>query len=257
MIRPGKDDLDPHHVRHDDATYGQGVLRVRAVDMLADKTTRYSYDEIRRPPDRRIVNGMGPTVGLAVLSESGWFGRSPPLGAWFALAALVMMIAAYALVRRRRASRPDATSPSAIADRLRQVWVIVALVGPGMAVLSGADLATIAWWWVAGQAFSTVLLASAGVLVLVVMHAREALLVAPQERARTWSVFCAVLLSTLCIPLVFLGISAVTPWDVRTSFTLAMCAAYAVAVMAGAASHNRAPLSESNAPLGAGANEWR
>ena len=106
-------------------------------------------------------------VGFPVLPEESWLARPPSVGSWIALATLVAMIAAYTLVRRGRNSSPQIT-PDLVRteEHARRVWLTLALLLPGLAVLSDADLRAVAWWFVAGPAFSTVLLVNVGLLVL-------------------------------------------------------------------------------------------
>lgn len=64
--------------------------------------------------------------------------------------------------------------------------MLVALLGPGLAVFSGARPLAVAWWLVAGPAFSTVPLVSASLLALILTHPREVLFVLPAQRVGAW-----------------------------------------------------------------------
>lgn len=169
-----------------------------------------------------------------MLPEESWFARSPSLGSWIALAALVAMVAAYTLVRSGHNTSAQSAPRELLRteEHARALWLTLALLGPGLAVLSDADLLAVAWWFVAGPAFSTVLLVSVGVLVLVLAHPRQALLVPPHQRVGTSVVSGLLLAATLCIPLVFVAISSGTDWHATTSLTCAMGAGYALAVIA-------------------------
>lgn len=172
-------------------------------------------------------------VGFPVLPEESWFARSPSLGSWIALAALVAMIAMYTLVRRGRISSPETTRDLVrTEEHARRVWLTLALLGPGLAVLSDAHLLAVAWWFVAGPAFSTVLLVSVGLLMLILAHPRQALVVPPHQRVGTSVVSGLLVAATLSIPLVYVAISSGTDWRATTSLTSAMGAGYALAVIA-------------------------
>lgn len=179
-------------------------------------------------------------LGFAVLPAESWFARSPPLGSWIALGALVAMITAYMLVRRGRTTSPETARQLRIGEQARRAWLIVALVGPAVVVLSDAPLLAVVWWFVAGPAFSTVVLVSVFALVFVLAHPREALLVPAHQRVGTWLVTGLLLAATVCIPLVFLTLNAGTDWDATTSLACAMCAAYAFAVTADLLVHRAA-----------------
>lgn len=173
-------------------------------------------------------------VGFPVLPEESWLAHSPSLGSWVALAALVAMIAAYTLVRRAHNTSTQTASRELprIEEHARRVWLTLALLGPGLAVLSDAHLLAVAWWFVAGPAFSTVLLVSVGLLMLILAHPRQALVVPPHQRVGTSVVSGLLVAATLCIPLAFVAISSGTDWRVTTSLTCAMGAGYGLAVIA-------------------------
>lgn len=174
---------------------------------------------------------MRLAVGFQALSEGSWFAHSPSLGSWIALIALVAMNFAYMLVRRG-ATTPQTTRHPRIAQHAPRVWVVVALLGPGVAVVSNAPPRAVIWWFVAGPAFSTVLLFSVFLLVLIIAHPRETLIGPAQERVGAWIVSGVLLAASLCLPLVFLALSTGAEWDATTSLACAMCAAYALAVIA-------------------------
>lgn len=142
------------------------------------------------------------------------------------------MVTAYSYRRGRRVSRKEDTRLAGLEDQMRRLWVAMALVGPGLALLADAHPLALLWWLVAGPTFSTVLLVSVGLLTLIVMHQGEAPDDASYNVSDVWKVSGLLLIASLSIPLGFLALSHGADWDPKASLAVAMCAAYVLAVFA-------------------------